>query len=186
MSAAPQTASRVESSLDPFSPQFRADPFTPYAQLRAAEAPLVWLSQHSIWVVSRYDPVREVLQDWKRFSNAGGAASPTTSSQPWRPPSLILEVDPPDHGRTRKVLMQAISPARLQLLRPGFEAKAEEIIDAALAKGTLDAVPDLVSASPHRVPGRGGHEAWRRSLEHAHLWRDGVRRLRSGHAVVRI
>jgi len=152
MSAAPQPGSRVESPLDPFSPQFRADPYTPYAQLRAAEPPLVWLSRHAIWVVSRYEPVREVLQDWKRFSNAGGGGITNYFlTKPWRRPSLILEVDPPDHGRTRKVLMQALSPARLQQLRPGFEAKAEEIIDAALARGTLDAVPELAQRFPLTV-----------------------------------
>ena len=44
-----------------------------------------------------------------------------------------------------------ISPARLQQLRATFEAQAEQIIDAALAKGTLDAVPELVQRFPLTV-----------------------------------
>src|SRR5277367_2700459 len=89
------------SNLDPFSPEFRADPFTRYAQLRELISPLVW-------VVSRYEPVRTVLSDWKRFSNAGGGGIKNYFlEKPWRRPSLILEVDPPEHQRTRKVLMQA-------------------------------------------------------------------------------
>ena len=145
-------STRVESTLDPFSPEFRADPFTPYQQLRELDPPAVWLTRHSIWVVSRYEPVRAVLSDWKHFSNAGGGGIKNYFlEKPWRRPSIILEVDPPEHQRTRKVLMQALSPDRLQQLRATFEAQADAIFEAALAKGTLDAVPDLVQRFPLTV-----------------------------------
>lgn len=141
----------VSSDLDPFSPEFRSDPFTPYAELREL-GPIVWLKRHGIWVVSRYDRVREVLSDWKRFSNAGGGGIKNYFlEKPWRPPSLILEVDPPAHQRTRKVFMDVLSPARLQSLRAGFEAFADQLIDEALERGTLDAVPDLVQRFPLTV-----------------------------------
>jgi cytochrome P450 len=141
----------VSSDLDPFSPEFRADPFPRYAQLREL-GPIVWLNRYGIWVVSRYDRVREVLSDWKRFSNAGGGGIKNYFvEKPWRRPSIILEVDPPDHQRTRKVFMDVLSPARLQQLRPVFEAQAEAIIEEALERGTLDAVPDLVQRFPLTV-----------------------------------
>ena len=109
------TYSPVTSDLDPFSPEFRADPFTAYAQLRELEAPLVWLPRYSIWVVSRYEPVRAVLGDWKRFSNAGGGGIKNYFlEKPWRRPSLILEVDPPEHQRTRKVLRSEEHTSELQ------------------------------------------------------------------------
>ena len=141
----------VSSDIDPFSPEFRADPFPRYAQLREL-GPIVWLNRHRIWVVSRYDRVREVLSDWKRFSNAGGGGIKNYFvEKPWRRPSIILEVDPPDHQRTRKVFMDVLSPARLQQLRPAFEAQAQALIDEALERGTLDAVPDLVQRFPLTV-----------------------------------
>ena len=139
------------SELDPFSPEFRADPFTPYAELREL-GPIVWLKRYRIWVVARYDRVREVLGDWKRFSNAGGGGIKNYFvEKPWRRPSLILEVDPPAHQRTRKVFMDVLSPARLQQLRPAFEAQAEQLIDEALERGTFDAIPDLVQRFPLTV-----------------------------------
>jgi cytochrome P450 len=142
---------RVTSDLDPFSPDFRADPFTPYAELREL-GPIVWLNRHRIWVVARYDRVREVLSDWKRFSNAGGGGIKNYFlEKPWRPPSLILEVDPPAHQRTRKVFMDVLSPARLQQLRPAFEAQADALIEEALERGTFDAIPDLVQRFPLTV-----------------------------------
>lgn len=141
----------ASSDLDPFSPEFRADPFTPYAELREL-GPIVWLQRYGIWVVARYDCVREVLSDWKRFSNAGGGGLRNYfTDKPWRRPSIILEVDPPDHTRTRKVFMEVLSPARLQQLRPTFEAQAELLIDEALERGTLDAIPDLVQRFPLTV-----------------------------------
>jgi cytochrome P450 len=146
------TYSPVTSDLDPFSPEFRADPFSAYAQLRELAAPLVWLPRYSIWVVSRYEPVRAILGDWKRFSNAGGGGIKNYFlEKPWRRPSLILEVDPPEHQRTRKVLMQALAPERLQQLRSSFAAQADAIIDEALERGTLDAIPDLVQRFPLTV-----------------------------------
>jgi 4-methoxybenzoate monooxygenase (O-demethylating) len=145
------TVTPVTSDLDPFSPEFRADPFTPYATLREL-GPIVWLERYGIWTVARYDRVREVLGDWKRFSNAGGGGIKNYFvEKPWRKPSIILEVDPPEHQRTRKVFMDVLSPARLQALRPTFEAQADQLIDEALERGTLDAIPDLVQRFPLTV-----------------------------------
>jgi cytochrome P450 len=145
-------AARMSSDLDPFSPEFRANPFEPYARLRDYAAPLVWLSKHSIWTVARYEPVRAVLGDWRRFSNAGGGGlSNYFLEKPWRRPSLILEVDPPEHQRTRRVLMQVLSADRLKRLRATFEAQADVLIDEALERGTLDAIPGLVQRFPLTV-----------------------------------
>lgn len=148
----PGVAERVSSDLDPFAPEFRANPFEPYARLREQPAPIVWLNKHSIWAVARYDAVRAVLGDWKNFSNAGGGGLANYFvEKPWRRPSLILEVDPPAHQRTRRVLMQVLSAQRLQGLRASFEAGADALIDKAIAHGTLDAIPDLVQRFPLTV-----------------------------------
>jgi cytochrome P450 len=142
----------LSSDLDPFSEQFRADPFMYYAQLRQMDAAVVWLRRHSIWAVSRYEPVRAVLSDWRRFSNAGGGGIKNYFvEKPWRRPSLILEVDPPEHNRARKVLMQVLSPDRLARLRSTFVAQAEALVDEALGRGALDAIPDLVQRFPLTV-----------------------------------
>ena len=140
------------SDLDPFSPEFRADPFAGYAALREYAAPLVWLPQYSIWTTARYEPVRAVLNDWKHFSNAGGGGLTNYFlEKPWRRPSLILEVDPPEHQRTRKVLMKALSSERLQSLRATFEHHADTLIEAALEQGSFDAIPELVQRFPLTV-----------------------------------
>ena len=112
-------SSRVTSDLDPFSPEFRADPFTCYAQLRAL-GPIVWLERYGIWVVSHYEQVRSVLTDYDVFSNAGGGGLTNYFEvPPWRQPSIILEVDPPEHSRTRAVLMRVVSATAVRGMRDG-------------------------------------------------------------------
>jgi cytochrome P450 len=68
--------------------------------------------------------------------------------QPWRPPSLILEVDPPAHSRTRAVLSQVLSPTVLKGLRERFVAAAEAKVDALLEKRRFDAIEELAEAYP--------------------------------------
>jgi cytochrome P450 len=137
-------SSRVSSDLDPFSPEFRADPFTYYAELRAL-GPIVWLERYGIWVVSHYEQVRTVLTGYDTFSNAGGGGLANYfKTPPWRQPSIVLEVDPPEHSRTRAVLMRVISAAAVRGMRDGFEQIAQSLFDRALAAKTLDAIPELV------------------------------------------
>ena len=144
-------ANRVTSDLDPFSPDFRADPYTCYAELRAL-GPIVWLERYGIWVVSHYEQVRSVLTDWEVFSNAGGGGLTNYFKEPpWRPPSIILEVDPPLHNRTRAVLMRVVSAMAVRGMRDGFEQVADQLFERALALGSFDAIPDLVQPFPLTV-----------------------------------
>jgi len=71
--------------------------------------------------------------------------------KPWRPPSLVLEADPPAHTRTRAVLNRALSPAVMKQIRYTFAAAAEAKVDQLLAKGRFDAVADLAEAYPLSV-----------------------------------
>jgi cytochrome P450 len=139
------------SDLDPFSPAFRADPYSHYATLRSLGR-VVWLERYGIWAVAHEAEVRTVLGDWERFSNAGGGGLANYFEvPPWRPPSIILEVDPPLHQRARGVLMRALSPRVLAAMRPAFEREAERLIDRALSLGSFDAVTELVQPYPLTV-----------------------------------
>jgi cytochrome P450 len=142
---------RVTSDIDPFSPEFRANPFPYYAQLRAL-GPIVWLEKYDIWCVQHYAQVKAVLSDWDNFSNAGGGGLTNYfKTKPWRKPSIILDVDPPEHSRTRKVLMGVLSAPALKAMKPGFERVANRLVDAALDAGEIEAVNDLVLPFPLTV-----------------------------------
>src|SRR5213075_3244031 len=96
--------------------------------------------------------VHAVLNDPTTFcSSRGVGLSDFAKEQPWRPPSLILEADPPAHTRTRAVLNRVLSPAVMKTIRDRFVAAAETKVDELLAKGSFDAIADLAEAYPLSV-----------------------------------
>src|ERR1700710_2075847 len=100
--------------IDPFSIQFFDDLHPAQEQLREA-GPLVYLDKWKIYGVARYAEVHAVLNDPAIFcSSRGVGLSDFAKEKPWRPPSIILEADPPAHTRTRAVLSDVLSPTALK------------------------------------------------------------------------
>ena len=137
--------------IDPFAISFFDDPYPAHQQMREA-APVVYLDRWNVYGVARYAEVYAVLNDPLTFcSSRGVGLSDFAKETPWRPPSLILEADPPAHTRTRAVLSKVLSPAVMKRLRDGFMAAAEAKVDELVARGSFDAIPDLAEAYPLSV-----------------------------------
>jgi 4-methoxybenzoate monooxygenase (O-demethylating) len=137
--------------VDPFSIEFFENPHPVHEVLREA-GPVVRLDKWNIYGVARYAEVHAVLNDPLTFcSSRGVGLSDFAKEKPWRPPSLILEADPPAHTRTRAVLNRVLSPAVMKQIRDGFAAAAEAKVDELLAKGSFDAITDLAEAYPLSV-----------------------------------
>src|SRR5246127_1660477 len=129
--------------VDPFAMNFFADPYPTHEVLREA-GPVVYLDKWNVYGVARYAEVHAVLNDPATFcSSRGVGLSDFAKETPWRPPSLILEADPPAHTRPRAVLGKVLSPTVMKQLRAHFTAVADATIDALLARGSFDAVADL-------------------------------------------
>ncbi|HZZ45786.1 MAG TPA: cytochrome P450 [Pseudonocardia sp.] len=137
---------------DPFGPEVLEDPLPFHQRLREA-GPVVFLSRYRIYGMGRYAEVLEALRNWQGFeSGAGVGLSNFRTEKPWRPPSLLLEADPPRHDAPRRVLAALLSPRRLRGLRAAWRQAAEELVDRVLAAGPeFDAVPALAEAFPLRV-----------------------------------
>ena len=91
----------------------------------------------------------KALNDWQTFSSARGVGlTDFAKEKPWRPPSLVLEADPPLHDRARNVLNHVLSPAAVRKLRDTFAHAAEQLVDQLVAVGDFDAVPALTEAFP--------------------------------------
>jgi cytochrome P450 len=137
--------------VDPFSLEFFENPHPVHEVLREA-GPVVRLDKWNIYAVARYAEVHAVLNDPQTFcSSRGVGLSDFSKEKPWRPPSLILEADPPAHSRTRAVLNRVLSPAVMKQIRDAFAAAAESRVDQLLAKGSFDAIEDLAEAYPLAV-----------------------------------
>ena len=145
------TLSRPVSTVDPFSHAFLGDPYPYHQELREA-GPVVWLEQYGIWTMARHEQVRDALTDWQTYcSSAGVGLSDFRKEPPWRPPSIILEADPPLHTRTRAVLTRILSPAAIKVLRDTFEREAEALIARLVEQREFDGVAELAEAYPLRV-----------------------------------
>lgn len=137
--------------VDPFAIEYFDDPFPVQEALREA-GPVVHLAKWNVYGVARYAEVYAVLNDPATFcSSRGVGLSDFAKEKPWRPPSLILEADPPAHSRTRAVLSKVLSPAVMKQIRDRFAAAAKAKVDDLLAKGSFDAVNDLAEAYPLSV-----------------------------------
>ncbi len=134
--------------IDPFAIEFFDDPYPAHEKMREA-GPVVYLHKWNVYGVARYAEVYAVLNDPQTFcSSRGVGLSDFAKETPWRPPSLILEADPPAHTRTRAVLSKVLSPAVMKQIRDRFMSAADAKVDELLARGSFDAIPDLAQAYP--------------------------------------
>ncbi|GAB3293917.1 cytochrome P450 [Epidermidibacterium keratini] len=155
MTAHPDTAARHDVPQlddDPFGPQLLEDPHDFHARLRDS-GPVVHLPKYDVYALGRYAEVRAALSDWQRFiSSAGVGLTNFRTETPWRPPSLLLEADPPHHDAPRAVLTNVLSMRALRRLREQWFADAEVLADEVLQRGgEIDAVSELAEVFPLRV-----------------------------------
>ena len=137
--------------IDPFDDAFLADPYAHHAALRDA-GPVVWLEPIQAYALARFEEVQAALRDHETFcSGRGVGLSDFAREEPWRPPSLLLETDPPKHDRTRGLMNRVASLAGLKSVRPRWAARADELVDALVARRRFDAVADLGEAYPLAV-----------------------------------
>jgi hypothetical protein len=142
---------RPVSAIDPFSHGFLHDPYPHHEALREA-GPVVWLEPYGIWTMARHEQVRDALTDWQTYcSSAGVGLSDFRKEPPWRPPSIILEADPPLHTRTRAVLTRILSPAAIRILRDTFDREAQQLVARLVEQREFDGVADLAEAYPLKV-----------------------------------
>lgn len=103
------------------------DPFPYDARLRDM-GPVVRMTRYGALAVGRYEE-KQVFSDHARFvSSRGVGLDDFAVSKPWRPPSIILAADPPEHARARKATSRALSPRVVKTLTGDFRAAAERIV----------------------------------------------------------
>ncbi|WP_069758267.1 cytochrome P450 [Streptomyces sp. LUP47B] len=140
------------SDVDPFADDVLLDPEPLHQALREA-GPVVYLSRHDAYALARYEQVHAALVDWQHFESGSGVGLANfRHEEPWRPPSLLLEADPPRHDAPRRVLREILAPPALRRLRENWHAIAEEVVEQVLARGPeFDGFTALAEAFPLRA-----------------------------------
>lgn len=132
--------------VDPYDREILTNPEPFYEELRQ-RGPFVYLLKYAVLACGRYAETKEVFSDWERFvSSRGVGLSDFHHADNWRQPSIVLEVDPPQHTRARAVIARALSRPAVAALNAAFYAEATEFVDRLLERGTFDAVEDLAEA----------------------------------------
>ena len=122
-----------------------------HGELRDA-GPLVYLSSIGTYAMARFDEVRSALADHETFCSARGVGlSDFAKEEPMRPPSLLLEADPPLHDRTRKLMNKIVSLKAINQLQEEWQVKADALIGQLALRGEFDAVTDLAEVFPMQV-----------------------------------
>jgi len=147
----PVQAACPVSPIDPFSDEFLAYPYRFHDQLREI-GPVFWLDTYGVFGMARHAEVHAALSDWQTYCSGRGAGIEDFAKvKSWRPPSKLLEVDPPVHTRTRTVMSRILSPAAMRQVRETFTVRAEALADDVVAKGRIDAVKELAEVFPLHV-----------------------------------
>jgi cytochrome P450 len=143
--------------FNPFAPGFTDDPYPQYAMLRA-QAP-VYPHPLGFWLLTGYEQVSWLLRAGLSVEDRNIAAGPLTelraelrggAAEPVTGLSM-LDRDPPDHTRLRRLVSKAFTPRAVQALRPRITALVDGLLDAAERQRRVDLVDALAFPLPFAV-----------------------------------
>jgi cytochrome P450 len=137
---------------------FIQDPHPLYRRLRAqapAHRVVIWGGAQA-WLVTRYAEARALLADPRLSKNWQGLVEffPSGSHGPHKSllNSHMLQQDPPDHTRLRKLLTKAFTAGSVQKMRPDIVGIADELLDRMAVAAADGAVVDLMQTYAVQLP----------------------------------
>ncbi|MFF7213153.1 cytochrome P450 [Streptomyces sp. NPDC008238] len=141
-----------------FGWQFATDPYPAYA----------WLREHSpvhrttlpsgveAWLVTRYADAKQALADARLSKNPvhhserahakGKVGIPGERSADLM--THLLNIDPPDHTRLRRLVSKAFTPRRVAEFAPRVQELTDRLIDGFAAKGEADLIHEFAFPLP--------------------------------------
>jgi cytochrome P450 family 142 subfamily A polypeptide 1 len=129
-------------TVDLMSGEFYADdPYPAFAWMRR-NAPVYHDTANDIWGVASYSDVRLLGTDPATFSNAEG------TRPKFLPMPMMIDTDPPEHTRRRKLVNAGFTPRRIAALEANARRVCDELIDAVADRGGCEFVHDVAAQLP--------------------------------------
>jgi cytochrome P450 len=144
--------------FNPFSPEFRADPYPLYAKLRDA-GPVI-KTPLGTYMVTQYEQVDRVLRSPAFRTPRGYKDADDPTGPPRFDPSgplarhrrnWILFQSGETHTRLRKLIMKVFTPRAVRALAPRVDALVSELLAPVLARGEMEVIRDLAYPLPATV-----------------------------------
>ncbi|MGH7943396.1 MAG: cytochrome P450 [Opitutaceae bacterium] len=137
------------------------DPYPVYDALRASGR-VYFSPTWKCWVLSHYQDIAAVLLNSEVFSSRGRVTNVIQREFPEHfleqiKPLLhhysrgVINLDPPDHTRMRRLLQKTFLPRTLERLKADIQSTVHELLEAAQARGQVDVVADLAYPLPVSV-----------------------------------
>ncbi len=145
-------------TFNPFDPVFRANPYPFYQALREQDP--VHATDLGSVVLTRYEDVSATLR-----SNDFSRDIEATANEPTDPlwiakrerrkgregAKTILNLDPPDHTRLRRLVSKAFTPTAIDRLRPRIQQLVDDVLDKAAKNGSMELVDEMAFPIPFQV-----------------------------------
>ncbi|MFK0169363.1 cytochrome P450 [Streptomyces sp. NPDC090306] len=158
--AAPAPSAPQPSAPAPelFTWGFATDPYPAYAWLRE-HAPVHRTRLPSgveAWLVTRYADAKAVLADQRLSKNPAHHDEPANARGKTGIPgerkadlmTHLLNIDPPDHTRLRRLVSKAFTPRRVAEFAPRVQELTDRLIDAFAERGSADLIHDFAFPLP--------------------------------------
>lgn len=139
---------------------YKSDPYPLYTRLRE-DGPVHRVrfpSGEHAWLVTGYDAAHAALTDDRLGKNHDrgnerwrALASIMPEPQHSQLQAHLLHQDPPEHTRMRRFITDALTPRRIESLRPRFQELADDLVDALPETGPVDLVATFAAHYPFRV-----------------------------------
>src|SRR4051812_35408344 len=129
-----------------------ANPYAVYGRLRE-EGPVHRITGTDglpAWLVTRYEDVREALAD-PRLSLDKHNATPGGYRGMALPPALdanLLNMDPPDHTRIRRMVSKAFTPRHVEQLRVPVRRTADQLLESLAGHDQVDLISSYAAPLP--------------------------------------
>lgn len=132
---------------DPVALTATDDPYPGYRRLRE-EAPVHYVPDRDLWVLSRHADVLAALKSPDTFASSSGVVP--SGYAPDIPTLIVL--DPPLHTNMRKAVMRAFTPRRMESMSERVRGFAEELVSGLVERGRNGGVADAFDGFTDPLP----------------------------------
>ena len=102
------------------------------------------------WVVTRQEELDYISKNPALFSSAERSAFPMEmdESSVEMQQNTIINMDPPQHQKVRRIVRNAFTPKRVESYEPKFRGHAKRIVDAVAGRGECEFVEEVAAELP--------------------------------------